>query len=138
MDLTALMLALMAWASAHTGLPAAERPPVIEFRTAEQMHHMAGAAVGNEIGALYRPGVITLPEGWNVRDAGDVSTLLHELVHHLQDAGLSRLPRCAKEGMAYNAQYAWLAAAGYEDPVDAAGHDGMGYLAATMCPHWAR
>ena len=62
---------------------------------------------------LYDPGTgtIALVRPWSPREAGDVSVLLHELVHHRQ-AALHHYCPAAEEPLAYRLQEAWLAERG--------------------------
>jgi hypothetical protein len=52
---------------------------------------------------------IYLPEGWTGRSPSEVSVLVHELVHHLQNVGGLKF-ECAgeRERPAYQAQSRWL------------------------------
>jgi hypothetical protein len=53
---------------------------------------------------------IHLPATWDSRRVGDVSLLVHEMVHHLQNvAGARFLCPAAREAAAYEAQARWLA-----------------------------
>jgi hypothetical protein len=69
----------------------------------------------SEIVALYDDddGVIYVPEGWTGRTAAEQSTLVHELVHHLQHAAKKRYA-CPeeREAAAFAAQEKWLALLG--------------------------
>lgn len=71
------------------------------------------------IAALYsrRDGVVYLPEDWNPDNLRDRSTLLHELVHHLQ--ALNEVKEnclAAYEPQAHHLTIAWLQELGIEDP----------------------
>ncbi len=63
---------------------------------------------------LYDPEAQTiyLVAPWSPRDAGDVSVLLHELVHHRQDGARHWYCPGAQEPEAYRLQQAWLAERG--------------------------
>ncbi|HYC37647.1 MAG TPA: DUF6647 family protein, partial [Usitatibacter sp.] len=54
---------------------------------------------------------IYLPANWSPKSQRDVSVLVHELVHHVQNVGEVHGYACAaeKERDAYAAQQAWLA-----------------------------
>ena len=52
---------------------------------------------------------IFLPEGWSGETPAEVSILVHEFVHHLQnEAGYSYECPAASEKLAYEAQQQWL------------------------------
>ena len=61
--------------------------------------------------AIYIDGeqTIYLPEGWTGRTPAELSVLVHEMVHHLQNLGglKHECPR-AREKLAYAAQERWL------------------------------
>ena len=134
-----LLVALMTWASAHTGIPAPEEVPEVAFVSEERLWHTVHpdrsfAARGHiAVAGAYRDNVIYLPEDWDKRDLGDLSNLVHELVHHLQDhAGLEYRCQGKRERPAYDAQIAWVEAAG-EDPWETIGMNQLFYLLATTC-----
>jgi hypothetical protein len=141
----ALILALMTWASAQTGLPVPEVQPIVKHATAEQMWHMArpgteyDAAGSQQYLGLYANGVMWLRDDWSVESVRDVSILLHEVVHHMQEEAGQEYPcRGASERVAHEAQFAWLEAAGL-DPFETIGINGLYYVMVTTCgPAWAR
>jgi hypothetical protein len=52
---------------------------------------------------------IYLPNGWSGRTAAELSVLVHEMVHHLQNEGRTRFECPAeREKLAYEAQNKWL------------------------------
>jgi hypothetical protein len=56
-----------------------------------------------------RSRTIYLRDDWNSRNASDVSVLVHELVHYLQDRAALHFDCSAlREEIAYNAQQRWL------------------------------
>lgn len=139
------MIALMTWASAHTGLPAPERLPNVVFKDACEIRLIANpqADCDAQYGAraLYHAGTIILSDGWKADSLYDVSALLHELVHHLQfEAGMEMAgdnpcPGRNLEKPAYEAQFAFLEAAGVEDPIKFIGMNSMFYFFVTSCPY---
>lgn len=139
----ALILALMTWASAQTGLPVPDTPPIVKHATAEQMHYMAqpgteyDAASAQQYLGLYANGVMWLRDDWDVGNVRDVSVLLHEVVHHMQEeAGAEYRCRVASERVAHEAQFAWLEAAGL-DPFETIGMNKLFYVMVTTCgPAW--
>lgn len=119
-----LILAAMLWASNATGLPLADEPPKVILRSpCHILRIMADEPLSNAqcqrimtsgpySYALYDPDrqVIVLPRSWSRNSAYDMSVLIHETVHYLQDkAGLMDDASCAAiEGPAYKAQFKWL------------------------------
>ena len=69
------------------------------------------AELGHDVFAIYddEGRTIYLPEGWTGRSPAEVSVLVHELVHHLQNVGGLKYD-CAgeREKPAYRAQSRWL------------------------------
>lgn len=110
-----LVTALVIWLSVGFDLPAMSEHPTIRFETPATMasiRYDGGKAGHARVVALYdrRAGTIYLSEGWDSRDPVDVSVLVHELVHHLQEQAGREYP-CpqAREALAYEAQAEWLA-----------------------------
>ena len=124
----ALLTAIMVWLSANFGLPANYDLPRIERMSAIEMqnfvyHDMAAdqrAAMAvdqmRRVHSLYSAATKTiylLPE-WNGRTPADLSLLVHEMVHHLQNISLATFP-CpqARERLAHEAQDKWLSLFGH-------------------------
>jgi len=141
----ALILALMTWASAQTGLPPAETMPAVKRVDAEAMWHMLRPGTeydpegSQQVLGLYANGFIWLRDDWDGTDVRDVSVLLHEVVHHMQhEAGQEYPCRGASERVAHEAQFAWLEAAGL-DPFKTVGINRLYYALVTSCgPAWSR
>lgn len=129
MDPLLAMIAL--WLSFNAGLPAISEPPKVEIVPAQdilfkrynaftsqaqqaliaQDRQNATIDKRREAVAVYddRNGTIFLPEGWNGNNPGDVSVLVHEMVHHMQrKAELRYACPAAREELAYAAQDKWL------------------------------
>jgi hypothetical protein len=110
-----LLTALILWLSVGFDLPATSEHPTIRFETPDTMmsiRYDGGKAGFANVVALYDGGseTIYLSEGWDRGDPVDVSVLVHELVHHLQQqAGLNYPCPQAREALAYEAQAQWLA-----------------------------
>lgn len=146
-----LILALMVWASAQTGLPVPEKIPEIRSADRCEIERLYfGDATRNcdeavmKVQAIYdhRFSLLYLPDTWSPGDIYDVSMLLHELIHHMQaQAGVTAdSVRCVGreiEKPAYDAQIAWLKATGL-DPLEAMGINDLSYTLLTMCEEsWA-
>jgi hypothetical protein len=127
----ALLKTVVLWLSVNFGLPATNDLPRVELVPAAKMAavryhgfasgrpaHVAAesgrsapADAGEDVHALYddRQKTIYLHERWTGATAADVSVLVHELVHHLQNlAGTKFLCPQEREKDAYKAQRAWL------------------------------
>lgn len=124
-----LLTVLVTWLSINFGLPANYDHPRVEKVTPARMVALRyrglasdrspiGAVeagrpeFGQDVYALYDDSrrVIYLPEGWTGTTPAEVSVLVHELVHHLQNAaGMKFNCPQEREKDAYRAQRAWLA-----------------------------
>lgn len=126
-----LLTVLIAWLTANIDLPAAPELPRVEFVSAARMAEVrysrlaanspdrfaaeagrsAQAEIGHDVHAIYDDlsRTIFLPNGWTAASPADVSVLVHELVHHLQNVGNLKYdcPQ-AREAPAYRAQSRWL------------------------------
>jgi hypothetical protein len=124
------LTAIVAWLSVSFGLPAIYEHPRIEFvpptrmeavqfrgwqsglstRAAAERAQTADPG-SREVEALYDDShrTIYLPEGWTGTTPTEVSVLVHEMVHHLQNlGGLKYDCPQARERLAYVAQNRWL------------------------------
>jgi hypothetical protein len=152
-----LIIAFIAWIVAHTGLATPE-PPVIVFVPPHQMartyygvvsgqgeqHQMArgdqDATDSDEARGLQAfydraNATIYLPETWRPTDLRDQSTLVHELVHHVQNANHVAAPcAAALERQAYQLQVLWLRQQGVAAPYALLGTDEFSVLVFSMCP----
>lgn len=150
-----LLTVLMTWLYVGFGLPPAERPPQVEFVTPERMmeirlgasretaggSHGAGVRRPSAAGAtpkLYaiyddRSRTIYLPDRWAAGSPADMSMLVHELVHHLQNTGnVTYACAAARERPAYQAQARWLELFG-KTLADEFAVDAMTILLRTRC-----
>jgi len=127
-----LLTAVVLWLSANFELPAYYVHPKVEFArpieiaflryeafTAEAQQRVIAlneantkAVSGNrEVVSVYdaRRKRILLPEGWEGRTPAELSVVVHEMVHHLQDAANLKYECPAqRETLAYAAQEKWL------------------------------
>jgi hypothetical protein len=121
----ALVAAIGAWLGATYDLPRAPLP-AIRFSSSAAMGALyrgveadAAAAGGRAVVALYdrQARTIHLPQGWTGASVAEISMLVHEMVHHLQQAAGHR-PACPAQGeaLAYEAQARWLAEFGVAEP----------------------
>jgi hypothetical protein len=125
-----LLSALVAWVSAHLELPGVQELPGIRFATPDELasvrfggslseHHLGVVEAGaptthhqHDIAALYEDATQTiyLREGWTGATPAELSILVHELVHHVQNlAGLAYACPGSREKPAYATQERWLA-----------------------------
>ncbi len=137
----ALAAALLAWLAPGESPVTNDAPPLIRFAPAEALkeRYRPGATSvssggGTNIQALYdsRERTIYLREGWTGRDVGEISELVHELVHHRQQVGGARYG-CPeqREAEAYAAQARWLALFGAD--LSAVGVDPLFVLLLGTC-----
>lgn len=152
-----LLTAIVTWLSIGFGLPASYEHPRVEFVSPAGMHAiqlrgqamaqsharggeqspLARAALKRDVEALYDDSTRTiyLPEGWTGATPAEVSVLVHEMVHHLQNvAGLTFECPQARERLAYTAQNQWLAQSG-RNLIDEFKLDALTVLLRTKCMH---
>jgi hypothetical protein len=120
----ALLTAIVVWLSANFGLPANFESPRIRFASPAELTFLLKRSVGSEaknqiptaeassdIVSLYsnESKTIYLPDGWTGKTPAELSILVHEMVHHLQNVGELKF-ECpqAREELAYQAQDRWL------------------------------
>ena len=127
----ALLTVIVTWLSINFGLPATHQHPSVEIvppakmaevryarlasirpdRAAAEAGRTAAADLGHDVHAIYddMSRTIYLREGWTGTTPAEVSLLVHEMVHHLQNAaGLKYDCPQAREKPAYVAQARWL------------------------------
>ena len=110
-----LLNAIVTWLAANFELPAIYNHPRIAFAPPQQIASLrygtADASGGRHVIGVYvdRSQTIYLPRGWTGRTPAELSVLVHELVHHLQNLD-KRDYDCpeAREKLAYDAQEKWL------------------------------
>ena len=127
---TALLKAIGTWLTFEFGLPAIDEPPTIVFATASRMAglryrdvasdrwgvgtgpaHLDAVGSASNVIAVYddEAKIIYLPQGWSGKTAHDLSVLVHEMVHHMQNvAGLKFACPEEREKAAFEAQDRWL------------------------------
>jgi len=125
--MNALMTAIVLWLAANFGLPPTSEHPRVEFVppatiTALRYSGISGSqpnspAGQREIVAVYDDATSTiyLPEGWSGNTPAQLSVLVHEMVHHLQNRGKLKFEcQRAREKLAYQAQEQWLQLFGHD------------------------
>lgn len=136
MNLDGLALALMVWLGPVTGLPVPLSAPAIEFFAAPP--HVSDAYT---VRAYYNPITrrIYLSQSWREDVLTDRAGLVHELTHHMQFMA-GRGGRCHGdlEKQAYEAEMAFLHAAGDSDPFRTLGLSRILYYMITSCQSWRR
>lgn len=113
--MTELLSAIVTWLSVTTGIPAYYEHPSIEFVSTEQISDINYGNVSREnrqtVSAIYddTSQTIYLSESWSAESSADLSVLVHEMVHHLQNlSGADYDCPGAREKPAYAAQDQWL------------------------------
>ena len=145
----ALLRAIATWLSNQAALPAIDSYPAVKlvesariaaFRYAglppDATQPLAVAAAGQrEVVAAYDDATLTiyLPLTWTGRSPAELSVVVHEMVHHIQNvAGMRFACAQAREDAAYAAQARWLELFGrtLAEDFDV---DPFTLLAATLC-----
>jgi hypothetical protein len=110
-----LVTLIMTWLSTNFDLPVTHKQPDIKFVTPHQMAEIRlgpfAASPRHELVAIYedRSKTIFLSDRWTGATPADLSVLVHEIVHHLQNVGkLEYSCPEAREAIAYAAQEKWL------------------------------
>jgi hypothetical protein len=127
----ALIVAIITWLSTNYSLPANYDLPEIQFATPTEIaklrygifnsqrqgatftspHSQPAADALSSVVSIYkdRDHVIVLPIGWQGVTPAELSILVHEMVHHLQNVGKLKFA-CPqeREALAYKAQDQWL------------------------------
>lgn len=124
-----LVAVLISWISVNFGLPESEVTPQVAFVPEVEMieTRLASATSAEQIHAIEvtnprgRPdygiyaiysdetSTVYLQEDWSAQSPADVSILVHELVHHMQNqANLDYECPEMSEKLAYRAQRRWL------------------------------
>ena len=110
-----LLSVIITWLSINFELPPINDQPSVKFINQQQMvlirHGPFATAAAHELIAIYedRTKTIYLSDRWQGDTPADVSVLVHEIVHHIQNVG--KVPyACAaeREALAYAAQEKWL------------------------------
>ena len=128
--MNALLTAVVLWLAANFDLPATNQHPDVKFvppatitalrhqdTSGEQPTNPAEKAGQREVVAVYDDATSTiyLPEGWSGNTPAELSVLVHEMVHHLQNrAKLKFECQRQREKLAYQAQEQWLALFGHD------------------------
>ncbi|MHB0772063.1 DUF6647 family protein [Bradyrhizobium sp. 5.13L] len=132
-----LIAIYIAWIVAKTGLLAPDHPQIHFVTSADMaMRHGSPENSGLELQALYNrdEGAIYLPQGWRPDDLRQKSTLVHEVVHHVQRANNIVLPCIAAyERQAYELQIEWLREQGVTDPYELIRTNELGIYMASVC-----
>lgn len=113
--MNALLTAIVTWLSVNFGLPAIYDHPRIMLMQPTQItklrYGVDHLADGRSVVAVYdnKATAIMLPDNWMGRTPAELSILVHEMVHHLQNKGGLKYPcPAAREAPAYAAQAKWL------------------------------
>ena len=145
----ALLRAIAAWLADQFALPAIDIDPAVKLvepaRIAafhyngippDAMQRIAAVPAGQrEVVAAYDDAALTiyLPVGWAGKSPAELSVVVHEMVHHIQNVAKLRYACSeAREDIAYTAQSRWLELFGrtLAEEFDV---DPFTLLAATLC-----
>jgi hypothetical protein len=124
----------------NSDLPVAPLPKVIYFapsRLNDMTQPDTPPTQRARIVAAYYPGsdALALPDAIDTSDPVQQSTIVHELVHYLQDRSGDREGWCpgAVEREAYDIQRQWLADRGIDNFPDAIGLNSLALFVLTTC-----
>ena len=124
----ALLTAIALWLSINFPLPANLNHPAIKFVFAAEMIEplkknklrmgdVSASEISWDIVSLYsnESKTIFLLDGWTGKTPAELSILVHEMVHHLQNVGQLKFA-CPeeREELAYKAQESWLHLFGHD------------------------
>ena len=148
--MNALLTAIVLWLSANFDLPAIHEHPRVELVPASaiaslrykglagwqmQGPHATSQAGQREVVSVYddRTKSIYLRDDWTGSTPAELSVLVHEMVHHLQNVGKLKF-ECPqnREELAYKAQDKWLKQFGRDLETDFE-LDGFTLLVTTQC-----
>lgn len=141
--MSALLTTIVLWLAANFGLPENHEHPHIEFAAADAIaaRHFADTMTVVPGGAQHVivsaysdvSRTIYLPQDWRGETPAELSVLVHEMVHHLQNvAGLRHECEQARERLAFAAQERWLALFG-RSLASEFGLDAFSLLVRTSC-----
>lgn len=110
-----LQSVIVNWLAARFDLPADHHHPRVELLPPERISELrfgnSGLTSHRDVVAVYDDSsqTIYLNQAWSGRTVADLSVLVHEMVHHLQNVGGARFAcPAAREELAYHAQAQWL------------------------------
>jgi hypothetical protein len=133
-----LIVALLAWIIAETGLVMPPPPSVQKIAQAEmnRLSHVDGSTDDNVRALYYRPTqTVYLRTDWNHAELQSQAALLHELVHHVQARNRVAAPcPAALEKQAYALTIKWLQQQGVADPYAVLGTDPLTIAFRSACP----
>lgn len=134
----ALMPAMLIWICLQIGCEPPPPPDVVWVSRTELRERVFGdvSPAGAIVCGLYDDATqtILLPDGCSPENILDQSTLLHELVHHVQVVTQMEYPcPAARERLAYGLQAQWLEEKGIADPYAAMGIDEFTILIRSLC-----
>jgi hypothetical protein len=134
-----LVVALLAWVCLQIGCEPPD-PPAVRLVPEKQLLTLAyGPAPPDQasVTALYesRSRTVYLSEKWKASDLTNRSTMVHELVHHVQEAAAMEYPcLAAREALAYHLQARFLKENGIADPYAFLKIDEFTIAVLSMCP----
>ena len=129
----ALVAALIAWIVAKTGLTATAPPRIVQIPI-EQMVEMTGSTARPQAIYVRKERTIYLRNDWTPDTLLNRATLLHELVHHLQETNNVQAPcERAQEADAYHLELDWLGQQGVDDPYGFLGTNELEIMLRSIC-----
>lgn len=134
----ALVLGLMIWIHAQTGMPLPDEPPDVIIASRQDVCLLAGGGRnvcqgGIMVAGVYEGGVIFLNRDEPFDTYVGVSFVVHELVHYMQDPTTFNCKQEA-EKQAYDTQEKFLRQVGYRSLEQATGLSEIFRRQITSCP----
>lgn len=129
-----LILSFLTWIAIETGLAIAPPPTILQIPT-QEIHTKSGRHFGAVALYMRETATVYLPVGWNSAALYDRATLLHELVHHMQE--INRVPsqcNAERERQAYDLTRKWLSEQGVADPYAFLNMDELTITILSLCP----
>jgi hypothetical protein len=134
-----LIAVLLTWIALQMGC-AAPAPPCVEQippRNICERFFDGNVPDDASVVAIYdrKNRVIYLSTAWRADSISDRGTLVHELVHHVQEvAGIPYPCLAAREKLAYHLQAKWLQENGVADPYKLMNVDEFTIMMRSLCP----
>lgn len=134
-----LIAVLLTWIALQMECAVPPPPCVEQIPPSEVCERFYGGDVPADAAviALYdrKNRVIYLSTKWRADSIADRGTLVHELVHHVQEvAGIPYPCTAAHESLAYHLQAKWLKENGVADPYKMMNVDEFTILMRSVCP----
>tara|TARA_B100001093_G_scaffold354827_1_gene339369 strand:+ start:197 stop:622 length:426 start_codon:yes stop_codon:yes gene_type:complete len=130
-----ILIGLLLWIGANSDYNTNVPYPTIVFMDQAKMEHMyyQGRKPIGELHGFYhtQKDIIVLPDTWDRRDSWDLSILLHELIHYVQDMNSVQYEctmQMEKDSWPLQQKYLWEVHSYHWD------YDGLWHMMVSNCP----